>query len=175
MVAGVWALFVGEIISSSARAQFHCAEFDEYIREALETWQVPGLAIAVVKNANIIARCYGVRHLSGEDPVTTETVFPIASCTKSFTAACIAVLVLRVSVVDGQLRIEFGDYSAKLDHWQQDSFYGHAVIEPFLDWLVKFDIDRARFVRRLEIIHVGWKDPDERFVFTRRGTPVGAR
>jgi hypothetical protein len=70
-----------------------------------------------------------------------------------------------VTVVDNRLRVQFGDYAASLDHWEQDSFYGHAVIEPFLDWLVKFDIDQQGGVQGLEIINVGWKDPDERFIF----------
>jgi hypothetical protein len=73
-----------------------------------------------------------------------------------------------VTVVDGRLHVKFGDYAATLDHWDQDTFYGHAVIEPFLDWLVKFQADEQRSIQALEIIHVGWKDPDERFLFTRR-------
>ena len=75
---------------------------------------------------------------------------------------------LAVTVVEDRLHVQFGDYAATLDHWDQDSFYGHAVIEPFLDWHVKFDIDQQRSIKGLEIIHVGWKEPDERFLFTRR-------
>lgn len=75
---------------------------------------------------------------------------------------------LEVTVVDGRLRVKFGHYAAILDHWEKDSFHGHAVIEPFFDWLVKFDIADDRSVTGLEIIHLGWKDPDERFVFKRR-------
>ena len=74
---------------------------------------------------------------------------------------------LSVTVVDGRLRAQFGDYAGTLDHWEQDSFYGRAVIEPYFDWLVKFDVDPSRSVQGLEIIHVGWKEPDERFLFTR--------
>ncbi|MEK6262387.1 MAG: serine hydrolase [Planctomycetota bacterium] len=75
---------------------------------------------------------------------------------------------LHVTAVDGRLRVKFGTYSATLDHWEKDAFYGHAVIEPFFDWLVKFDIGEDRSVTGLEIINIGWKEPDERFVFTRR-------
>lgn len=75
---------------------------------------------------------------------------------------------LKVSVVDERLRVRFGDYLATLGHWDHDTFYGRTVIEPFLDWHVKFDVDGHRSVRGLEIINVGWKDPDERFLFTRR-------
>ncbi|MBI3468668.1 MAG: serine hydrolase [Planctomycetes bacterium] len=75
---------------------------------------------------------------------------------------------LVVTVGDGRLHAQFGDYAGTLEHWEHDSFYGHAVIEPFLDWLVKFDIDEQGAVEGLEIIHVGWKEPDERFMFRRR-------
>jgi CubicO group peptidase (beta-lactamase class C family) len=75
---------------------------------------------------------------------------------------------LDVTVVDGRLRVQFGDYAHTLDHWDDDSFYGRGVIEPFLDWFVKFDIEGQSSVRGLEIIHVGWKEPDEQFLFTRR-------
>lgn len=73
---------------------------------------------------------------------------------------------LDVTAVDGRLRVKFGDYAAVLEHWDEDSFYGRAVIEPFFDWHVKFDIDQ-RSIKGLEIVNVGWKDPDERFLFTR--------
>ncbi|MBI3862465.1 MAG: serine hydrolase [Planctomycetia bacterium] len=75
---------------------------------------------------------------------------------------------LDVTAVNGRLRVKFGAYTATLEHWENDSFYGHAVIEPFLDWLVKFDLGPAGSVHGLEIINVGWKDPDERFLFIRR-------
>jgi CubicO group peptidase (beta-lactamase class C family) len=75
---------------------------------------------------------------------------------------------LTITVVANHLRVQFGDYVATLDHWEEDVFYGHAVIEPFMDWLVRFELDPQRSIGGLEIINVGWKDPDERFLFKRR-------
>jgi CubicO group peptidase (beta-lactamase class C family) len=75
---------------------------------------------------------------------------------------------LDVTVVDGRLRAQFGDFAGTFDHWDGDTFYSHAVIEPFLDWHVKFDLNQNRAVSGLEIINIGWKDPDERFLFTRQ-------
>jgi CubicO group peptidase (beta-lactamase class C family) len=75
---------------------------------------------------------------------------------------------LEVTVANNRLHVQFGDFQGALDHWDHDTFYGHAVIEPFLDWHVKFEIDEKRSVRSLEITHIGWKDPDERFSFTRQ-------
>jgi hypothetical protein len=75
---------------------------------------------------------------------------------------------LSLNAVDGRLVVKFGDYTARLEHWEHDTFYGHAVIEPFFDWLVKFDVGDDKSVKGLEIIHLGWKDPDERFLFSRK-------
>jgi CubicO group peptidase (beta-lactamase class C family) len=74
---------------------------------------------------------------------------------------------LKVTVVEGRLHVQFGDYAATLEHWEQDTFYGRAVIEPFFDWLVKFDVGPNHLIQGLEVINVGWKEPDERFLFTR--------
>jgi CubicO group peptidase (beta-lactamase class C family) len=63
---------------------------------------------------------------------------------------------LSVTVREDHLRVHFGDYAADLEHWEEDSFYGRGVIEPFFDWLVKFEIDGEGDVIGLEIINVGW-------------------
>ncbi len=55
--------------------------------------RVPGLAYEVVQGDQVVlARALGVRRLGGE-PVTTDTVFEIASTTKAFTASMLAMLV----------------------------------------------------------------------------------
>jgi len=74
---------------------------------------------------------------------------------------------LAVRRVGDRLHVRFGDHSAELAHWQNDSFYAPAVVEPFLDWLVKFQVEADRSVSGLEIVHIGWKDPDERHRFKR--------
>ena len=67
---------------------------DAYIEEAMRQWEVPGLAIAVVKDDEIVlAKGYGLRDIGAEAPVDEHTVFAIASVTKSFTAAALAMLV----------------------------------------------------------------------------------
>ena len=67
---------------------------DEYIVAAMKHWEVPGAAIAVVKDGEVVfAKGYGVRDVGTEAFVDSTTLFNIASCTKSFTAASVAVLV----------------------------------------------------------------------------------
>lgn len=68
--------------------------FDEYINKALTDWEVPGAAIAIIKDDKIIfARGYGVRELGKDAPVNERTLFAIGSSSKAFTAASLAMLV----------------------------------------------------------------------------------
>lgn len=72
------------------------AELDRYIAKALVDGQIPGLAIAIVRNdSTLVAKGYGVRELGRSAPVDQHTVFDIASLGKSFTATAIAILVDR--------------------------------------------------------------------------------
>lgn len=67
---------------------------DALIREAMEEWQVPGLAVAVVRNGEPDwLKAYGLRDVEAELPVTSETQFLLCSITKSFTALGLALLV----------------------------------------------------------------------------------
>jgi CubicO group peptidase (beta-lactamase class C family) len=69
-------------------------DFDQYVEQAMKEWEVPGLAIAVVKDDRIVfAKGYGVRELGGTAAVTERTLFAIGSSSKAFTAAAIAMLV----------------------------------------------------------------------------------
>jgi CubicO group peptidase (beta-lactamase class C family) len=70
------------------------AGLDDHVEEAMSAWEVPGFALAVVKDGHVVhSRGYGVRELGSKEPVTDETVFCIASCTKAFTAAALGILV----------------------------------------------------------------------------------
>lgn len=69
-------------------------ELEEYIATTIREWELPGVAIAVVKDGRVlVARGYGVRELGKPAPVDGQTIFDIASLTKSFTAAAIGTLV----------------------------------------------------------------------------------
>src|SRR5881397_3499748 len=69
-------------------------ELDAYVATVLRDWDLPGAAVAVVKDGQVIvAKGYGVRELGRPDLVDANTIFDVASLTKSFTAAAIASLV----------------------------------------------------------------------------------
>lgn len=79
----------------SAQAQTApLANFDVYVEKALKDWEVPGIAVAVVKDDKIVfAKGYGVKELGKPDKINAETIFGVASNSKAFTAAALAMLV----------------------------------------------------------------------------------
>jgi CubicO group peptidase (beta-lactamase class C family) len=67
---------------------------DDYVREAVHAWQVPGLAIAVVKGDEVVfSRGYGVRKLGDPGKVDEHTILSSGSTTKAFTTTALAMLV----------------------------------------------------------------------------------
>ncbi|MFP3355001.1 serine hydrolase domain-containing protein, partial [Pseudoalteromonas sp. SIMBA_153] len=56
--------------------------------QSLEAFNIPGLAVVAVKDGEVIlAEGFGVRDIESQQPVTSTTLFGIASHTKAFTAA----------------------------------------------------------------------------------------
>jgi CubicO group peptidase (beta-lactamase class C family) len=67
---------------------------DAIVERARRFWHVPGAAVAIVRDGDVIyLKGHGVRTVAGEEKVTPDTLFPIASCTKSFTTTAMALLV----------------------------------------------------------------------------------
>ena len=70
------------------------ADLDQWVARAMKTFEVPGVALAIVKDdAVVIAKGYGVRKLGDPAPVDAKTLFGIASNTKVFTATALGMLV----------------------------------------------------------------------------------
>jgi CubicO group peptidase (beta-lactamase class C family) len=69
-------------------------EVDAYAQKVMTDWDQPGMAIAIVKDDKVIfSKGYGVRELGKPDKVDENTLFAIASNTKAFTTASLAILV----------------------------------------------------------------------------------
>ena len=66
----------------------------EQLEQRREDLHIPGMAIAVVKDDEVIfVRGFGLADLENETPVTPETIFAIGSATKAFTATLVGMLV----------------------------------------------------------------------------------
>ncbi|KAJ5245744.1 beta-lactamase/transpeptidase-like protein [Penicillium chrysogenum] len=66
--------------------------FDQKVKWALEHFDIPGLAIAVVRD-DVFCKGYGVSDMHMSKPVTEHTLFFTGSTTKAFTSAAISLLV----------------------------------------------------------------------------------
>ncbi|PLN84989.1 beta-lactamase family protein [Aspergillus taichungensis] len=72
---------------------FNSAGFPSHVEDLMKEHHVPGLAIAVVQNDTITSAGYGQASLSPATRCTPDTLFDIASASKSMTAASVGLLV----------------------------------------------------------------------------------
>jgi CubicO group peptidase (beta-lactamase class C family) len=64
------------------------------INRAMKEWHVPGVAVVIVRDDKVIHLAgYGKRAAGRRPAVSADTIFPIASCSKAFTTAAMAILV----------------------------------------------------------------------------------
>ncbi len=72
-------------------------EIDDYANNVIQAWagkSGAGMAIAVVKDDKVVStKGYGIRELGKPERVDADTVFAIASNSKAFTTAALAILV----------------------------------------------------------------------------------
>jgi CubicO group peptidase (beta-lactamase class C family) len=72
---------------------FRSPKFPFHVEELLKQHHVPGLAIAIVQNETIASAGYGKASLDPPRPCTADTLFDIASASKSLTAGSVGLLV----------------------------------------------------------------------------------
>ena len=93
LASAVAVLALAAASAASARAE-PLEGLDDYVAKAMADWEVPGLAIAVVKDdAVALAKGFGVRKVGETTPVDAETLFAIGSTSKAFTAAALLIAV----------------------------------------------------------------------------------
>lgn len=91
-VVGMLLLFF--LISNNVTAQVSSKQIDSIINYAMSKFNVAGAAVAVVKDGKIIHyQGYGVKSIETKEPVNAHTQFAIASNSKAFTTAGLAILV----------------------------------------------------------------------------------
>jgi CubicO group peptidase (beta-lactamase class C family) len=79
-------------MAQTSRPAFVKDSMDAYVEKALRDWQVPGLAICIVKDNDIILKAYGFKEAGKSDKVDENTLFMIGSNTKAMTATILAML-----------------------------------------------------------------------------------
>ena len=149
---------------------------ERFVVDQLAAWEVPGCAIAAVRDGEIVlATGWGRRDLAAGLPVTANTLFAIGSVTKAFTAATVGAL-----VDDGLLEWErpLRDYlpdlrlhdSVVADRVSVVDFLSHRSGLPRHDavWLSHPDRSRADLVRRLRFLPLS-KDLRQTFQYCNLG------
>ncbi|MDQ3262705.1 MAG: beta-lactamase family protein [Myxococcota bacterium] len=105
LLAALWLTLSACATTSSLAPPVPAAALDEatvdaIVARATRQWPVPGLAVVVVKDGQVLlAKGYGVRTLGSPQPVDADTLFAIASLSKAFTATGVGML-----VQDGKLQ-----------------------------------------------------------------------
>lgn len=76
------------------RAKALLEGFDELVQTGMKEFQVPGLSIGIIADGRVVyAKAFGEREVETGALATTDTLFPIGSCTKAFTAFALGGLV----------------------------------------------------------------------------------
>ena len=76
--------------------------FEPYLLDVMKEQDIPGFAIAVVKDGKIIySKAFGVKNITSKEKMTTESLFHQASVTKTFVATSIMQL-----VEQGRIKLE---------------------------------------------------------------------
>ena len=77
-----------------AAAKDALAGFDDVVTNAMKAFEVPGMAIAIVKNKDVIySKGFGYKDVDKQSPVTADTLFAIGSSSKAFTTFVLGTLV----------------------------------------------------------------------------------
>ena len=93
LVAGLFLSAKAQSVSTTV-GPLDVAAVDAVVARTLKAFNVPGIAVAVVKDGQVVmSKGYGVSSLTTKTPVDANTLFGIASNTKAFTTAALGLLV----------------------------------------------------------------------------------
>jgi CubicO group peptidase (beta-lactamase class C family) len=149
---------------------------ERFAVEQLAAWEVPGCAMAAVRNGEVVlAAGWGRRDLAAELPVTSGTLFAIGSVTKAFTATAVGALVDE-GLLDWDRPLR--DYVPDL-RLHDDVVTGRLTVTDLLShrsglprhdltWVGHPDLSRAELVRRLRFLPLS-KDLREQFQYCNLG------
>ena len=83
----------GTLYSQNESLELKLEALNDYFEKARIDWEVPGLAIGIVKDDSLVfAKGYGIREVGKEELVDANSMYAIASNTKAYTAAALMML-----------------------------------------------------------------------------------
>jgi CubicO group peptidase (beta-lactamase class C family) len=136
------------------------ARYETYAVKGMKDWQVPGMAVAVVRDDRVVyAKGFGTRRYGADLPVDKDTVFQVGSTTKAFTVALMASLVDEGKAGWDDRVIDHFPAFRMYDPWVtrefriHDLFAQHSGLPPYAGDLQAFlGFGRERIVRSLRHI-----------------------
>lgn len=81
------------MLYTSTMDLFRSPFFASRIQQLIVKHHIPGVALAIVQDSEVASVAHGVASVNLARPMTTDTLFDIASASKSLTAASVALLV----------------------------------------------------------------------------------
>src|SRR6266403_3319903 len=151
------ALLVRGSSGTAAAANDPVTELDAFISSTLKEYQVPGAAVAAVKDGKVILlKGYGLHDVTKPGVVDENTIFQLASVTKTLTATA-AATVVDEGKLDWDKPIfnylpEFVGYDPYMTRWltERDLLAQRTGWPAYTgDQLDSFGYDRAEILRRL--------------------------
>ncbi len=81
------------VVHAEAPAAPSLAEVETLITQTMKDWKVPGASVVILRGGEpVLVKGFGLRDVERKLPATSETLFRLASVSKSFTAAGVAAL-----------------------------------------------------------------------------------
>ena len=104
-------------------------QIDDYIKQQMLVGNIPGLAVVVVQGDEVVyCKGFGIASTNTNQPVTPQTIFDLASVSKSFTA--LGVLLLRD---DGLIELDDPIQQYMPDFKPNDSLASHITVRQLLN------------------------------------------
>jgi len=115
-------LFTLPLVAQTANQEEILKNIEAYTQQIIQEWQIPGMALSIVKDDQIIfAKGFGEKELGKGNPVDEHTAFQIGSVSKSFTALLMAMLVDEEKVSwDDPVKKHLPDFEM-YDPWVSDN------------------------------------------------------
>jgi CubicO group peptidase (beta-lactamase class C family) len=105
-------------ISFKSFGQIDFDKLDKYIEKEYKEWQIPGMAIAVVKDGKVVfSKGYGYRDLENKKRVDKNTAFAIASNSKAFTTTALAMMVDQGKINWDDKVVDYLPWFKSYDHY----------------------------------------------------------
>jgi CubicO group peptidase (beta-lactamase class C family) len=71
----------------------NASAFRQHVRALMKTYHLPGLSISICQNNTITSTGFGVSSRKSQEAATADTLYDIASSSKSLTSASVALLI----------------------------------------------------------------------------------